>query len=55
MRRTFGAASSASPISSICAGRSWYASPPEMTMSSSSGRDALYAKACAQRSFETFS
>ena len=50
MRRTFGIARSASPISSMCCARSWYASPPLMTMSSSSGRDAMYWYARRQRS-----
>ena len=45
MRRTFGISSSALPISSTFFGGSWYASPPEMTMSSSSGRSAMYANA----------
>ncbi len=49
-RRMFGIASRASPISLICVARKLYVSPPEMTMSSSSGREAMYANACFQRS-----
>ncbi len=42
-----------SPIGSICSARRLYASPPETTMSSSSGRDAMYANARSQRSSST--
>ena len=40
MRRRCGMSSSALPISSMFLGASWYTSPPEITMSSSSGRHA---------------
>ena len=55
MRRTWSIASSVSPICVICSARSWYASPPEMTMSSSSGRERMYSNARCQRSAFTLS
>jgi hypothetical protein len=50
MRRTLGMSSSRFPMVVMCSARRLYESPPLMTMSSSSGRDAMYAKACSQRS-----
>ena len=54
MRRTFGMSSKRFPIAVMCSARRLYESPPLMTMSSSSGRDAMYPNARSQRSIVGF-
>ena len=53
IRRTCGMARKASPMYVTCSSRSCETSPPEIRMSSTSGREATYSKARRQRSTST--
>jgi len=53
MRRTCGMARNDSPRKVTCSARSWVLSPPEMSTSSTSGRESTYSMADRQRSGST--